>query len=148
MRYGNKIDNRLLFFIAFLFVSLIPLFVYLFLNPNDKVERGQGTASQAQSNQAVKGVFDISIYPQIIDTPAPSVKAGFKYDYYLKGIDSDTEPSKLLYAIVEGPKWLYINGNHLYGFPSYTDKGTYKIDVNISDGEHSTDKIFYIVVNE
>ena len=150
MSYGKKINNQVLFFIAFLLVSFIPLYVYIFLSPDTKKANPQNNTSNTtqNANEDVKGVFDIATYPQIEDTPSPNVKAESQYDYYLKGIDSDTNPDQLTYTILEGPAWLYINGNHIYGFPGKSDLGTYQIDIRVSDGEHSTDKVFYVVVNE
>lgn len=99
-----------------------------------------------QNTQEVKGVVDYSTYPVVQNIPPNIVFVGKTYEYELAVIDSDTHPANLIARITEGPSWLSVDRLTISGVPSELDKGTIKVVVEVTDGDNSTYKTFYILV--
>lgn len=129
---GVKLKIIIIF--AFVSISLMGLSVYL------KEKNAQKRITD------VAGITDYSNYPVIQNIAPNTVTVGNRYEYTLGVIDADTHPANLRLNLVESPSWINADGLTVWGVPTPSDLGTNKVEIEVSDGEHSIFKTFYILV--
>jgi hypothetical protein len=81
--------------------------------------------------------FITSIPPKVID-----VGDMFKYEVLISDLDTDANDIDIY--LEEGPDWISLSGNILYGVPF--SNGTFKYVITVSDGKNSTTEVNYLLV--
>jgi parallel beta-helix repeat protein len=72
---------------------------------------------------------------------------GYKYSVNYTAADPDTSLNKLTWAMKTNASWLtFSNTQELYGTPSRSDKGSFWINISVSDGENSDNTYFILTV--
>lgn len=94
----------------------------------------------------VQGTFDLSSYPVIQNIPPNEAIVGSKYVFNVGIMDQDTHPANYVVKIVDAPSWINVEGTTVFGIPEANHLGTNKVEIEISDGEHSTFSTFYVIV--
>lgn len=100
-----------------------------------------------KGNENVLGSKDLSTYPVVKNIAPTNAYIGKKYVFDLGVMDSDTYYPNIRVKKVEGPDWLTIDNLSLSGIPYVGSEGSYKVVLNISDGNNSTFYTFYILVS-
>ena len=103
--------------------------------------------NQRKNIPIVQGTFDLSNYPVIQNIPPNEATVGLEYTFNVGIMDEDTHPANYIVKIVDAPSWIMVKGTTVYGTPAASHLGTNKINIEISDGEHSTFSTFYVIVS-
>ncbi|MHC1716526.1 MAG: Ig domain-containing protein [Candidatus Dojkabacteria bacterium] len=133
---GRKL--KIFMSIALVFSILIPSIWYLYIKENEEKKQ--------ESVDEVKGEDDISGVPYITNIAPISVYEGEEYTYTPQFVDVDTNLNDLTLELLEAPSWLSIEENTIAGIAPIGSKGTYKFVAKISDGENSSVRENYILV--
>lgn len=98
------------------------------------------------TDPTVFGTSTIQQYPMVLNIPPAIAILGQEYVYELSVVDSDTHPANISGKITQGPSWLFMNGLRMSGYPDASSIGTHKVEYEITDGDHTTFKSFYLIV--
>ena len=94
----------------------------------------------------VLGKINISSVPYIVNSPVAVGTVGVEYVYTIQCSDSDTSDEDLVITLVDAPSWLFVDGKKISGTPPIGSVGQYKLKIRVSDGEHSSVKESYILI--
>lgn len=127
-----------IFLSIFLVLSiLIPSTVYVFL---------EHLSEKRDVKQEILGITEKGSIPYITNMPPSLVYEMEEYIYIPKLIDADDEAEDLNLLLDDGPEWLSLTAGVLRGMPIEGSAGTYRVVLIVSDGENSSAKEFYILV--
>jgi len=108
------------------------------------MEKNNGTGEV----ENVLGKSNISVVPYIVNSPTAVGVVGKEYVYTVECSDGDTSDENLVITLVDAPSWLFVDGKKVYGTPPIGSAGQYKLRIRVSDGEHSSVKESYILIEE
>jgi len=108
------------------------------------MEKNNGTGEV----ENVLGKSNISVVPYIVNSPTAVGVVGKEYVYTVECSDGDTSDENLVITLIDTPSWLFVDGKKVYGTPPVGSAGQYKLKIRVSDGEHSSVKESYILIEE
>ncbi len=108
---------------------------------------GKGNDS-AKESENVLGKSNIAAVPYVVNIPPAIGYEGVEYVYDVKLSDSDTSEEDLVITLIDAPSWLFVDGKRIYGVPPVNSVGQYKLKIRVSDGENSSVKENYILIQE
>ncbi len=108
-------------------------------------EKNKDTGKEVED---VLGRSNISTVPYIVNSPTAVGVVGEEYVYMVDCSDGDTSDDDLAITLVDAPSWLFVDGKKVYGTPPIGSAGQYKLKIRVSDGEHSSVKESYILIEE
>ena len=106
------------------------------------MERNKETGN----TETVLGKSNIADVPYIVNSPTAVGIVGEEYVYIVECSDSDTPEENLALTLVNAPSWMSVDGKKVYGIPTVGSEGQYKLKIRVSDGEHSSVKESYILI--
>jgi hypothetical protein len=133
-------SKRLKVLLSIFFVTLVSSLTWAYTQRYKEVS--------VEEYEEVLGVQVSTGIPYITSLPPIVAYEGELYEYYVRGVDSDTDLQDLSLGYIEGPEWLYLEGFVLRGFVPEGSRGTYKIVLRVSDGYNSSTQEEYILVEE
>ncbi len=106
------------------------------------MERNKDTSD----TETVLGKSNIVDVPYIVNSPTAVGVVGEEYAYIAECSDGDTSDEDLALTLINAPSWMSVDGKKVYGVPSVGSEGQYKLKIRVSDGEHSSIKESYILI--
>lgn len=108
------------------------------------MERNKETGN----TETVLGKSNIADVPYIVNSPTAVGVVGEEYVYMVECSDSDTPEEDLALTLISAPSWMSVDGKKVYGTPAVGSEGQYKLKIRVSDGEHSSVKESYILIEK
>jgi hypothetical protein len=102
----------------------------------------------AKESENILGRRDIATVPYVVNIPPAIGYEGDQYIYDVKLSDSDTMEENLSISLVDSPNWLFVEGKRIYGVPPVGSAGQYRLKVRVSDGENSSVRENYILIQK
>jgi len=119
--------------IVLIFFILVPAVYYI-------------SVDRLRVDEEVKGERDISGVPYIINIAPITAYVGEEYLYVPSLVDIDNLSADLVLELVESPSWLFLEDGIIRGVPPYDSEGAYEFTLRVSDGENSSVRKSYILV--
>lgn len=130
------------FVILLILITLLGIGVYFYINHN--VDKGE-VEGEKDTVYKEDSVTELNVTPVFKSDPPINAFVGEEYSYFISISDSDTALNDLELTLLEGPKWMEIDGFEVHGIPS---SGTFgegmRVVLNISDGVNSSNQIYYL----
>ncbi len=101
-----------------------------------------------KESENVLGKSNIAAVPYVVNIPPAIGYEGEQYIYDVKLSDSDTTEENLIVTLMDAPNWLFVEGKRIYGVPPVGSVGQYKLRIRVSDGENSSVKENYILIQK
>lgn len=121
--------------VLLIFFILIPAVYYISV---DKIK----------IEEDIKGETDISGVPYILNMAPISAYIGQEYLYIPSLVDIDNVSSDLVLELIEGPSWLFLENGVVRGVPSDDSEGAYEFTLRVTDGENSSVRRSYILIED
>lgn len=108
-------------------------------------EKGKNSVRESEN---VLGKSNIAAVPYVVNIPPAIGYEGVEYVYDVKLSDSDTAEEDIVITLIDTPNWLFVEGRRIYGIPPVGSIGQYKLKIRVSDGENSSIKENYILIQK
>ncbi len=140
------VDSRTRKFLLF----LIPILCFVMIGVSVFANRKGNLDSTVSADEEILNDSSTQLpgVPRVISIDPKSAVEGKNFSYYLRIVDSDTPQESIIMSVKEAPDWLKADPSSflLYGIPVYSNRDTEKVTLTITDGSHSIEHTFYLLI--